>query len=120
WGKVEVFGEPNVTYTDTRAARAMNDQWLGAHRATTARTESALVPLRQLRALPAPVEPRIALHRNCGDQRTIMADWQEIAKDPTALGGKPITRGVRLDVEFIIDLLARAGPIQGSCATTSE
>ena len=28
WGKVEVFGEPNVTYTDTRAVRAMYDHWL--------------------------------------------------------------------------------------------
>jgi uncharacterized protein (DUF433 family) len=37
-----------------------------------------------------------------------MLDWQErIAIDPDILVGKPIVRGTRLAVEFIIDLLAQ-------------
>jgi uncharacterized protein (DUF433 family) len=35
-------------------------------------------------------------------------DWQErIVIDPDILAGKPIVRGTRLAVEFIIDLLAQ-------------
>ena len=37
-----------------------------------------------------------------------MIDWRErIVIDPEILVGKPIVRGTRLAVEFIIDLLAR-------------
>jgi uncharacterized protein (DUF433 family) len=36
-----------------------------------------------------------------------MVDWQErIVIDPDILVGKPIVKGTRLAVEFIIDLLA--------------
>jgi uncharacterized protein (DUF433 family) len=39
--------------------------------------------------------------------RTAM-DWQDrITVDPKVLVGKPVVRGTRLAVEFIIDLLAR-------------
>jgi len=35
-------------------------------------------------------------------------DWQErIAVDPEVLTGKPVVRGTRLAVEFIVDLLAQ-------------
>ena len=37
-----------------------------------------------------------------------MTEWQErIAIDPAVLDGKPVIRGTRLAVDFIIDLLAR-------------
>ncbi len=37
-----------------------------------------------------------------------MMDWQSrIALDPDILVGKPVIRGTRLAVEFIIDLLAQ-------------
>ena len=37
-----------------------------------------------------------------------MIDWRErIVIDPEVLVGKPIVKGTRLAVEFIIDLLAR-------------
>ena len=35
-------------------------------------------------------------------------DWRErIAVDPAVLVGKPVVRGTRMSVEFVIDLLAR-------------
>lgn len=35
-------------------------------------------------------------------------DWKErIAVDPAVLAGKPIVKGTRLAVEFVIDLLAQ-------------
>ena len=35
-------------------------------------------------------------------------DWQDrIAVDPVVLVGKPVVKGTRLSVEFIIDLLAQ-------------
>ncbi len=37
-----------------------------------------------------------------------MVDWQErIVIDPDILVGKPVVRGTRLAVEFIIDLMAQ-------------
>lgn len=40
-----------------------------------------------------------------------MDDWQQrIAIDPAVLVGKPVIRGTRLAVEFIIDLLAQGWP----------
>jgi uncharacterized protein (DUF433 family) len=37
-----------------------------------------------------------------------VTEWQErIAIDPAVLDGKPVIRGTRLAVEFIIDLLAQ-------------
>ena len=34
--------------------------------------------------------------------------WEErIAVDPKVLGGKPVVKGTRIAVEFVIDLLAR-------------
>jgi len=37
-----------------------------------------------------------------------MIDWRErIAVDPQVLVGKPVIRGTRIAVEFVIDLLAR-------------
>ena len=40
-----------------------------------------------------------------------MGDWQErIVIDPEILVGKPVVRGTRLSVEFIIDLLAQGWP----------
>ncbi len=40
-----------------------------------------------------------------------MVDWQErIVIDPEILVGKPVIRGTRLSVEFIIDLLAQGWP----------
>lgn len=37
-----------------------------------------------------------------------MTEWQErIAIDPAVLDGKPVIRGTRMAVEFIIDLLAQ-------------
>jgi uncharacterized protein (DUF433 family) len=42
------------------------------------------------------------------EMKEAMLDWQErIAIDPDILVGKPIVRGTRLAVEFIIDLLAQ-------------
>ncbi len=38
-------------------------------------------------------------------------DWQErIVVDPAILVGKPVVRGTRLAVEFIIELLAQGWP----------
>lgn len=38
-------------------------------------------------------------------------DWQErIIVDPSILVGKPIIKGTRLAVEFIVDLLAQGWP----------
>lgn len=40
-----------------------------------------------------------------------MIDWpQRIAIDPAVLVGKPVVRGTRLAVEFIIDLMAQGWP----------
>ncbi len=40
-----------------------------------------------------------------------MADWNErIVIDPEILVGKPVIRGTRLAVEFIIDLMAQGWP----------
>lgn len=40
-----------------------------------------------------------------------MVDWeQRIEINPTVLVGKPVVRGTRLAVEFIIDLLAQGWP----------
>jgi uncharacterized protein (DUF433 family) len=40
-----------------------------------------------------------------------MIDWQErIVIDPEILVGKPVVRGTRLSVEFIIDLMAQGWP----------
>ncbi len=40
-----------------------------------------------------------------------MVNWQErIVIDPEILVGKPVIRGTRLSVEFIIDLLAQGWP----------
>lgn len=37
-----------------------------------------------------------------------MTDWRErIAIDPEVLVGKPVVKGTRMSVEFVIDLLAR-------------
>ena len=37
--------------------------------------------------------------------------WQErMTIDPAVLVGKPIVKGTRISVEFVIDLLGRAGP----------
>lgn len=37
-----------------------------------------------------------------------MTDWRErIAADPEILAGKPVTRGTRIAVELVIDLVAR-------------
>ncbi len=40
-----------------------------------------------------------------------MVDWNErIVIDPDILVGKPVVRGTRLAVEFIIDLMAQGWP----------
>jgi uncharacterized protein (DUF433 family) len=40
-----------------------------------------------------------------------MATWQErIVVDPEIMVGKPVIKGTRLTVEFIIDLLAQGWP----------
>ena len=40
-----------------------------------------------------------------------MENWQDrIALDPQVLVGKPVVKGTRLAVEFIIDLLAQGWP----------
>jgi uncharacterized protein (DUF433 family) len=40
-----------------------------------------------------------------------MVDWeQRIMLDPAILVGKPVIRGTRLSVEFIIDLMAQGWP----------
>jgi uncharacterized protein (DUF433 family) len=37
-----------------------------------------------------------------------MSDWRErIVIDPNVLGGKPVVKGTRLAVEFLIDLLGQ-------------
>ena len=42
------------------------------------------------------------------EEKEVTLDWQErIVIDPEILAGKPIVRGTRLAVEFIIDLLAQ-------------
>ena len=43
----------------------------------------------------------------CTIQYDLMFDWQDrIILDPKILAGKPVIKGTRLAVEFIIDLLA--------------
>jgi len=43
-----------------------------------------------------------------GEKQIDKTTWQErIAVDPNVLVGKPVIRGTRLAVEFIIDLLAQ-------------
>ena len=43
----------------------------------------------------------------CTIQYDLMFDWQDrITLDPKILAGKPVIKGTRLAVEFIIDLLA--------------
>lgn len=40
-------------------------------------------------------------------------DWRErIVIDPSILVGKPVVRGTRISVEFVIDLLARGWTIE--------
>jgi uncharacterized protein (DUF433 family) len=40
-------------------------------------------------------------------------DWQErITVDPKVLAGKPIVRGTRISVEFVVDLLGRGWTIE--------
>ena len=40
-------------------------------------------------------------------------DWKEhIVIDPDILVGKPVVKGTRLAVEFIVDLLAQGWPVQ--------
>ena len=40
-------------------------------------------------------------------------DWRErIVVDPSILVGKPVVRGTRISVEFVIDLLARGWSIE--------
>ncbi|MBI2140300.1 DUF433 domain-containing protein [Candidatus Woesearchaeota archaeon] len=42
-----------------------------------------------------------------------MEDWQEhIMIDPKICAGKPIIRGTRITVDFILDLLAQGWPIE--------
>ncbi len=42
---------------------------------------------------------------------TIVMDWQErITVDPQVLVGKPVVKGTRLAVAFIVDLLAQGWP----------
>ena len=38
--------------------------------------------------------------------RSIMAEHPRIALDPAVLAGKPVVRGTRLSVEFVIGLMA--------------
>ena len=39
--------------------------------------------------------------------------WQErIAVDPQILGGKPVVKGTRISVEFVVDLLARGWTVE--------
>ena len=43
----------------------------------------------------------------------MLGDWQErIVVDPKVLVGKPLIRGTRLSVEFILDLLANDWTIE--------
>jgi uncharacterized protein (DUF433 family) len=43
----------------------------------------------------------------------MLDDWQErIVADPKVLVGKPVIRGTRLSVEFILDLLANDWTIE--------
>ena len=40
-------------------------------------------------------------------------DWRErIVIDPSILVGKPVVRGTRISVEFVIDLLARGWSVE--------
>lgn len=40
-------------------------------------------------------------------------DWRErIVTDPSILVGKPVIRGTRISVEFVIDLLARGWSLE--------
>ncbi len=40
-------------------------------------------------------------------------DWRErIIVDPNVLAGKPVVKGTRISVEFIIDLLARSWTVE--------
>ena len=46
-------------------------------------------------------------------------DWQNhMIVDPKILVGKPIIKGTRLAVEFIVDLLAQGCPKAKSCEIT--
>ncbi len=51
-------------------------------------------------------------------------DWkQHIVCDPNVLGGKPILKGTRLSVEFVLELLAGAwdrGSIRGNYPNLTE
>jgi uncharacterized protein (DUF433 family) len=37
--------------------------------------------------------------------------FDDIVTDPTILGGKPIIRGTRISVEFILELVASGGSV---------
>ena len=46
-------------------------------------------------------------YQSCGREKDMTMEWQDrIVVDPNVLVGKPVIRGTRLAVEFIIDLLA--------------
>ena len=51
-------------------------------------------------------EPEKEISQKCTSYNSIM-NWQDrISLDPKILSGKPVIKGTRLAVEFVIDLLA--------------
>jgi uncharacterized protein (DUF433 family) len=48
-------------------------------------------------------------------------EWQErIELNPNILAGKPVVKGTRLAVEFIVDLLAQGGPRRSSSTSSPD
>jgi uncharacterized protein (DUF433 family) len=45
---------------------------------------------------------------HCASERRTNVDWQDrISVDPKVLVGKPVIKGTRIAVEFVVDLLGR-------------
>jgi uncharacterized protein (DUF433 family) len=45
--------------------------------------------------------------------RSLVMNWRErIVRDPAVLGGKPVVKGTRLSVEFILQLLAHGWSLE--------
>ena len=71
-----------------------------------------MIPRRRLRpSLPAKESPPLTLL--AGRDSLAGVNWHEhIAADPAVLVGKPVIRGTRLGVEFVLGLIAQGWPEQ--------
>jgi len=71
--------------------------------------EEWLTVLQIVGAMPEKV--KASLRRSESGGRTM--DWRErIVVDPKILVGKPVIKGTRISVEFVVDLLARGWTVE--------